>query len=488
MVGLPFDYAHFGVNNSRVWFHQVPLSDTEAIFERSMQLLEGANIHWDRVHLPGVFSWNIIEPERGRFDWTIPDALVKAAQRHNVHLSPNIWVFAAWDQKGWEGTGRPLNTWQHAGGRGYEADDTYPVPPKYDIPHDMEAYERFIEALVGRYSGVGPNTMPGLEQPIKYWEPGNEVGAHQFWPQYSGAPGYTKVLKTTYLATKRVDPDTKILIEGWNFTSNEPYFRHAIETGLKEGQQYFDIINVHNNRAPIQESIDDIYKTKALMAEYGVSFPIWNTEWSTYAEAPPPQLGNRPPFYLAREFAPHTEQDQARYVPKGLSICYYLGVEKIFWGSHGDIKPEGVVLSEPVLRTNPDASRTYSMLFDEYNRQHRMVYHTLKLFLEKLDAFKAIERLDLGPGINAFRYDVGPEWDPALHSRYVLWSDAGNAVTLSGLRGENIITVNTIPETAADGTTALDASGNARHETKTHPVVDGAVTLQLGEDPLIVEF
>ena len=34
MSGLPFEYAHFGVNNSRVWFHQVPLSDTEAIILR----------------------------------------------------------------------------------------------------------------------------------------------------------------------------------------------------------------------------------------------------------------------------------------------------------------------------------------------------------------------------------------------------------------------------------------------------------------------
>ena len=32
MVGLPFEYAHFGMNNSRVWFHKVPLNETEAVF------------------------------------------------------------------------------------------------------------------------------------------------------------------------------------------------------------------------------------------------------------------------------------------------------------------------------------------------------------------------------------------------------------------------------------------------------------------------
>ena len=69
-----------------------------------------------------------------------------------------------------------------------------------------------------------------------------------------------------------------------------------------------------------------------------------------------------------------------------------------------------------------------------------------------------------------------------------LWSDAGHTVTLSGLGGESVTTINTIPEAAADGTTALDGDGNARHEVKSHPVVDGAVTLQLGEDPLILEL
>ena len=485
---LPFEYAHFGVNNSRVWFHKVPLSDTEAIFDRSMQLLEEANIHWDRVHLPGVFSWNIIEPERGRFDWTIPDALVKAAQRHKVQLMPNIWPFAAWDQKAWAGTGRPPNTNQHAGGQTYEGDDTFPIPPKYDIPYDMDAYARFIGALVGRYSGVGQNTMPDLIQPIKYWEPGNEVGSANWWPQWSGAPGYTKVLKATYLAAKHVDPETKILIEGWLFRLNEPYLRHAIETGLQEGQQYFDIMNLHRNQAQLLDLVDELEKTRTLMEEYGVSFPIWFTEWSTYTGAPPKRPMLQDPFQIPREFPPHTERDQARFVSKGLSICFYLGVEKVFWGSHGDVKPEGVKLSEPVLRTNPDHTRTYNMLFDDYRRPHRIAYFTLRLFLAKLDHFKRIQRLELGHGINTFRYDLGPEWDPALTSRYVMWSDAGNEAILTGLRGETVTTINTIPEAAADGTAALGKDESARHPIMTHPVVNGAVTLSLSEDPVIVEI
>ena len=414
---------------------------------------------------------------------------MKTAQRHNVHLSPNIWPFAAWDQKGWEGTGRPVNRIQPVSGQHWEADESSPIPPKYDIPHDMEAYERFIEALAGRYSGVGPNSMPRLEQPIKYWEPGNEVGSPSFWPQYSGAPGYTKVLKATYFATKRGDTDTKILIEGWGFRANERFFRDAIETGLQEGQQYFDIINLHSANAPLERTIDDIYKTKALMAEFRVSFPIWNTEWGIHTGAPPTRRGRgMAPFYLSVEFPVHTEQDQARYVAKGLSINYSLGVEKIFWSSHGDLKSNDVALSEPVLRTNPGHDRTYTMLFDDYSRPSRMAYYTIKLFLEKLDAFKQVERLELGQGINAFRFDLGSAWDPTLHRRYMLWSDAGHTVTLSGLGGESVTTINTIPEAAADGTTALDGDGNARHEVKSHPVVDGAVTLQLGEDPLILEL
>ena len=97
---------YFGVNNYDFWFHSRPLDETMLIFEHGSKLISDAGIYWDRVHLPGIFSWNTIENIREKYNWTMPDTLVKTAQVYGINLLPNLWPFAAWDQKGWENTGR----------------------------------------------------------------------------------------------------------------------------------------------------------------------------------------------------------------------------------------------------------------------------------------------------------------------------------------------------------------------------------------------
>src|SRR5438046_2620640 len=98
MDGLPFANSSFGVNNSRCWFTEIPIEQVEAIWERGCALTAQLGAHWDRVLLPGLFSWNVVENRRGTYDWTLPDLLVKIAQRHRINLVPVVWPFAAWDQ------------------------------------------------------------------------------------------------------------------------------------------------------------------------------------------------------------------------------------------------------------------------------------------------------------------------------------------------------------------------------------------------------
>jgi len=80
-----------------------------------------------------------------------------------------IWPFADWDQANWGGVSDTPLIFEDRLGRGRRK------------PYDMDAYRRFVLALVERYDGDGKDDMPGLKYPIKYWEASNEP-SHQSGP------------------------------------------------------------------------------------------------------------------------------------------------------------------------------------------------------------------------------------------------------------------------------------------------------------------
>ncbi len=176
---------------------------------------------WDRPH-PGPFVWGHVEKEKGKYDWREIDAYVQDIQRFNFGTVATIWFFADWDQAGW---GQP-----GAGGIIFERE----IGTGRRKPHDMEAYRRFVSALVERYDGDGTDDMPGLKYPIKYWEAGNEPSMQEdFHTFFSGSSeDYLKVLEATYHAVKEADPEAKVLhagmagMESWMVSFWQPVFRY----------------------------------------------------------------------------------------------------------------------------------------------------------------------------------------------------------------------------------------------------------------------
>jgi len=110
-------------------------------------------------------------------------------------------------------------------------------------PYDLEAYRRFVTALVERYDGDGKDDMPGLEIPIKYWEVGNEPSMQSRFNTFlqGSLEDYFKLLKVTYQAVKQADPEVKVVhagmvgMETWMLSFWEPIF--------EKGKQYFDVIH-----------------------------------------------------------------------------------------------------------------------------------------------------------------------------------------------------------------------------------------------------
>ena len=118
--------------------------------------MRGKDNKWVRPH-PGPFVWNNIEKEKGIFSWDKADKYVTYAQNHNQKTIATIWPYSNWEQK----------SCKRKKGRS-------PFGKRFakylSKPCSMENYKIFLTALVDRYDGDGSNDMPGLTEPIIYWE------------------------------------------------------------------------------------------------------------------------------------------------------------------------------------------------------------------------------------------------------------------------------------------------------------------------------
>jgi len=107
-----------------------------------------------------------IEMKKGKYDFSQADEVVRKAQAKNLDILATIWPYAEWDQERWGSINRFA-----------EKIDFPELPSSRYKPYDMQAYRKFVKALVERYDGDGIDDMPGLKKPVKYWEILNEPEA-----------------------------------------------------------------------------------------------------------------------------------------------------------------------------------------------------------------------------------------------------------------------------------------------------------------------
>jgi len=94
--------------------------------------------------------WGDVEQEEGYYDFTFLDLVVKNFQKDNRILLLTIMPFADWDQ-------------DKCHDERYVVEILLPrrlVRVKVDKPCDMDAYVRFLRALVERYDGDDKDDMP----------------------------------------------------------------------------------------------------------------------------------------------------------------------------------------------------------------------------------------------------------------------------------------------------------------------------------------
>jgi len=251
-----------------------------------------------------LFQWGMIEKEPGVFDFSETDRYVSAAQVQGFHILANIQPFAHWDQ---------IKCHQDLPVAGKPGDPGF--HPTKGKPCNMEQYKSFVTKLVERYDGDGIDDMPRLTIPIKHWEILNEPEFQEeplIFFQGSSAD-YFEILKTTYEAVKKADPEA-LVVQGGMAGMMEVctnFWQAVFDLG---GADYFDIANMHSIGHGEHLNIPSF---KQFLAKNGIeNKPVWVTEVQ---------------YQQAHQTQDYSAEDFAKILARSYIFALANGVEKLFY-------------------------------------------------------------------------------------------------------------------------------------------------------------
>jgi len=349
-------------------------------------------IRWDLPTTYPPFSWQLIEKEKGKFDWSGGDQYVQLAQKYGFATDATIYPFTDWDQANW-------------GSR-----KLYPNFPEFGLsrrkPHDMNAFMTFVSAMVERYDGDGKNDMPGLKYPIKYWGTFGEPDMSNF---DGTVQDYIEIMEATYKAVKRADPGAKVVQGAMGKAWEYDWIRPVLE----KGAEYFDIAAVHSLSSSAYLWVPEY---KALLSSYGIDKPLWVTE----AEY---RIGRYVlnPETTDRDISP---EEHGQILAKGYVTAFSYGVDKILYDWFR--APLAGDKRYPYFPPEALAQFQRTALIDE-NGVKRPAYYAMVTMMRKLEYFTSAEKFSEG----RFRFTVGGK------NVYVMW---GSGALPEEVIGELIVT------------------------------------------------
>ena len=186
-------------------------------------------------------DWKRCQPEKGApFDFSFYDAAVESAERAGLRFLPILFRPPKWASP----------VWKH-----------------------LDEWGAFVEAFVAHFGKRLPE--------IEIW---NEQNLFAFWGGEPDAARYVEVLRAAFEASRRANPEVRVLLGGVNGVPL-PYLRRVYENG---GAPFFDALCFHpycHPYAPEGAMDSDIEALRELMAEFGdAAKPLVITElgWPTH--------------------------------------------------------------------------------------------------------------------------------------------------------------------------------------------------------------
>jgi hypothetical protein len=200
------------------------------LMDRAAGMARDIGVKWSREE----FSWAMIEPKKGQFDWRFFDRVVATAKSNGISVYGLLDYWSPWTKP-------------------YTAEG-------------IEDYCRYVRAVVQRY-----------KRDIHHWEIWNEPNIF-FWQ--GPKEMYAELLKAAYKTIKEVDPDAKVAgcsTSGMDFD----FIDRVQQLGGP-----FDILTIHPYRRKFVDPrfIKELQDASNLVRRDGRPRPVWITEigWGTH--------------------------------------------------------------------------------------------------------------------------------------------------------------------------------------------------------------
>jgi hypothetical protein len=275
-----------------------PLDDPAVDLDAQAAQMKAAGVQSWRVE----FSWDLVEPRQGSFDWAPSDRKVLAAARAGIDVL---------------GLALRAPTWAN----GNHMDPF--VPPK-----DPKTYAAFLTALTARYGPSGSLWAEHPEvakRPVRAWEIWNEPNLINYFHVKSFAKPYARLLRAAYAAVKAADPGATVLMASM---ANFSWRDLAKLLAVKGPRLRFDAAGAHPFSGRPSNMLKIVRLNRQVLDKRGYrKVPLWLTEltWSS-------AKGKKQPLTQNWET---TEPGQAQRLREAYGLLLHdrrkLRLERVFW-------------------------------------------------------------------------------------------------------------------------------------------------------------
>jgi hypothetical protein len=234
---------------------------------KELDQMVALGITWVRFDI----EWGDVQySSSSSFTWSSYDNLINALAAHHLHGLGVILFTPPWNRN-------------PSCGGGVECP-----------PADISAFATFAAEVAARYKSDGMHD----------WEIWNEPNNYNFWAIKTDCNAYTALLKVTYPAIKKVDPNAVVVTGGLapettdaHNTSPTDFLSCIYKAG---GEPYFDAVGDHPYTYPLSpandgagawnQMISTTPSLRSIMIANGDSNKkIWITEFGTPTDGPDPQ-------------------------------------------------------------------------------------------------------------------------------------------------------------------------------------------------------
>ena len=289
-LGIPPDAPMaelFGMNGIAPFHHHVSTDpkEKENLWPEHIRRLQMANELGAKSMRMDLW-WGIIEPEKDKFDWSVPDRAFEEIVKAGLEPYPILCYASAWSKD---------------------------VSP--DTPEERERFGKYVFATVSRFKDKAHR-----------WEIWNEPNITPFWSPRPDAELYAELLKVAYREAKKADPACEVV----GICAAGPDYDFIEKVYQQGSSKFMDAVSFHHYDDKMDEAVleNEILKIRRIMQRWGDGAkPLYITELGLLTGPDP--IGMKP--YL--------QEEQASWIVKKYMVSADSGAQRVYYFCMNDWKP-----------------------------------------------------------------------------------------------------------------------------------------------------